>query len=79
MEGAGEIRIDLSGVGEVDVTCLQLLCAAHHAATVEGRRFSLSGSGPGVCSTIERLGFLRHVGCSSDSGGSCLWKDFLPR
>lgn len=73
LEGAMEIEVDLSGVGGVDVTCLQLLCAAHHAETVKGRRFTMAGISPDASGTIEQLGFLRHVGCRNDTGGSCLW------
>lgn len=68
-----DLAVDLSGVNEIDVTCLQLLCAAHHAAAPEGRRLRLVNVGDGLRESIEQLGFLRHVGCSGDKSGSCLW------
>lgn len=68
-----DLAVDMAGVNEIDVTCLQLLCAAHHAAAPEGRRLRLVNVSAGVRESIEQLGFLRHVGCRDDKSGSCLW------
>lgn len=70
---AGELVIDLAATSVVDVTCLQLLCAAHHGASKAGRKLRLENIGPNVQDTLRQLGFIRHVGCNDDSTGSCLW------
>lgn len=68
-----ELVVNMSGVRGIDVTCLQLLCSAHYAATKEGRKFKLANVSPATRDTIESLGFIRHIGCREDTIGSCLW------
>ncbi len=70
---AGELVVNMRAVGEIDLTCLQLLCSAHHTATKEGRTVKLVNVGVETRDSIERLGFARHIGCREDSTGSCLW------
>jgi anti-anti-sigma factor len=68
-----ELVVNMKDVREIDLTCLQLLCSAHHAATKEGRKVKLVNVGAETRDSIERLGFARHIGCREDSTGSCLW------
>lgn len=69
----GELVVNMKEVREIDLTCLQLLCSAHHAATKEGRTVKLVNVGDETRDSIDRLGFARHIGCREDSTGSCLW------
>jgi len=68
-----DLVVNLSGVRDIDVTGLQLLCSAHHAARKKNRTVSLAHVGPVLREAMDRLGFLRHIGCGEDSSGSCLW------
>ena len=68
-----DLVVNMSGVREIDVTCLQLLCSAHDEATKEGRKLKLANVSPATRETMECLGFIRHIGCREDTTGSCLW------
>jgi anti-anti-sigma factor len=68
-----DLVVNMSGVREIDVTCLQLLCSAHHAAMKEGRKIKLANVNQATMDTMESLGFIRHTGCREDTAGSCLW------
>ena len=68
-----ELVVNMSEVRDIDVTCLQLLCSAHHAATKQGRKLNLANVNPAIRSSMENLGFIRHIGCQDDKNGRCLW------
>jgi anti-anti-sigma factor len=59
-----EVRVNLEGVGEVDVTALQLLWAAERAARAAGGTFSLAGGLP-----QEVAAALREAGLESFPAG----------
>ncbi len=69
----GELVVNMSRVQQIDVTCLQLLCAAHHAATRDGRTLRLDEVSAAAGNAMELLGFIRHIGCRDDRSGGCLW------
>ena len=74
LESASELQIDLCDVTGIDVTGLQLLCASHQSALACGKRFSVDcGSNSVYLDTVSNAGFHRHVGCSRDRAGSCIW------
>ena len=71
---AGELVVDLSGVTEIDLTGLQLLCAAHQSAQAAGKQFSVNdGGNRAYLDTVANAGFQRHVGCARDHSGTCIW------
>lgn len=68
-----ELIVNMSGVSQIDLTCLQLFCSYHLAAIKGGKTISLLNiSGP-TRSALVSLGFIRHVGCRNDSNHNCLW------
>jgi anti-anti-sigma regulatory factor len=73
--GAGEeLQVDLRGVTQIDLSALQLLCAAHQSAGKGGKRFFIINDGNEVfSSTVSDAGFRRQVGCSHDTSLSCIW------
>ena len=73
--GAGsELQMDLREVTEIDLTGLQLLCAAHHSAQAGGKRFGVSdGGNRHYLDTVADAGFLRRIGCAHDHTGTCIW------
>lgn len=74
LEAGNELSLDLSGVTEVDLSGLQLLCAAHRSSLQAEKRFVLN---PGGCDVIRTAsiesGFNRHVGCLRDKDKTCFW------
>ena len=56
LAGGGTLELDLEGVGEADVTLLQLLAAAGRAATEAGGRLRAQG-GSRVLSLAREAGF----------------------
>ena len=74
LEAADELQVDLSGVSALDLTGLQLLCAAHQSAEQAGKRFQLTeGGNETFIKVVGEAGFRRHVGCSRDNTCSCIW------
>jgi len=71
---ASSLRVDLSGVTEIDLTGLQLLGACHRSSLASGKLFSLeNGGNRNYLDTVDASGFRRHVGCVRDTGGTCIW------
>ena len=70
-----KVQVSLDGVTEVDITGLQLLCSAHRTAIFNGVGLAVVG---GECESLSEVardaGMLRHIGCSQDTCGSCVWK-----
>ena len=65
------IRLDASGVEDIDLSGLQLLCALHRSAANAGKTVELcEGARPEVIDEAARkAGFDRHSGCAP----GCLW------
>lgn len=75
LAGSMDVRLRLVDVSEVDVSFLQLLCAAHRTAVRDRKQLLLTGQLPAPFVEVLHLaGLNRHVGCSLDCDGSCLWK-----
>ena len=71
---ADDVEVDFGPVTEVDLSCLQLLCAAHRSASRIKRRFSLSADWPErFKQTVEDAGYVRLTGCRLDVDHNCLW------
>ena len=74
LQAASELRVDLSGVTEIDLTGLQLLCATHQSAQASGKIMSVDdGGNRAYLDVVVNAGFQRHVGCTRDSSGTCIW------
>ena len=74
LQEASELRVDLTGVTEIDLTGLQLLGASHRSSLALGKRFSVDyGGNRAYLDTVTNAGFRRHVGCSRDTNCSCIW------
>lgn len=67
----GAVALDLGAVREVDLTGLQLLCAAHRWAAARGGDLRLSGAAPAVAAAARRAGFTRSRGCRP----GCFWAE----
>jgi anti-anti-sigma regulatory factor len=74
LDAAKELQVDLSGVTQIDLAGLQLLCAAHQSAESVGKRFEVLAGGNEIFrSVVSDAGFPRHVGCARDTSCSCIW------
>ena len=74
LNGAESVEIDLSSVTEVDISCLQLLCAAHKTATRQHRLLRVDGPCPDVFKRVlSTAGYLRQTGCVLGTSHTCLW------
>lgn len=74
LNAAPEVRVDLSELEEIDLTGLQLLCAAHHSAQHREKAFLVhDGGNQKYRDVVSNAGFQRHVGCARDNSSSCIW------
>ncbi len=68
------ITMNVASVTEIDLSCLQLLCAAHQTTIRQNKSLKLDRQWPESCALmIEKSGYSRHSGCSLDEGHSCMW------
>lgn len=69
-----KVLVDLEKVTKIDLTAIQLLCAAHRYATRKNRTFAFALPPKGnVRDALIAAGYSRHVGCIHDEQGSCIW------
>lgn len=69
------VRLDITRVEQLDLSCLQLLCAAHHSALSAKKCLSFDQQIPERFSELLRSsGFGRSRGCAQSlEPESCLW------
>lgn len=68
------VEMDFSGVTEVDLFCLQLLCSAHRTSLRFNKRVNFVGSQSAKFrETQEAAGYSRVTGCGLDREHSCFW------
>lgn len=71
---ADDLQLDLSELSAVDLSGLQLLCAAHRSARTRGKNLQVIDGGNGIFREAARAaGFAVHLGCAQESWGCCLW------
>jgi ABC-type transporter Mla MlaB component len=71
---ADTITMNVASVTEIDLSCLQLLCAAHRTAIRQNKSLELDRQWPESCTqVIEHSGYARNIGCSHDKNGGCMW------
>lgn len=74
LDGASEVQVDLSEVTGMDLSGLQLLCAAHQSAVKGGKWLHITdGGNRELLDIIACAGFSRQVGCARDIKFSCIW------
>lgn len=70
----GPIVLDVQELTDADLSCLQLLCAAHRSSLKLGKPLALHESKPEVFrQRVREVGFARNLGCHKDPFKSCLW------
>lgn len=74
LTGGHDVLVDLGGVVEVDLSCLQLLCSAHRSFLKRNKQFALHDNKPEVLKeAVRNAGYARTLGCHQDCCGNCLW------
>ena len=73
---ASHIQIDLGATESTDLSCLQVLCSAHRAAVLAGKKFEvLKTKGDSLVACLEVAGFPRQTGCLQQQDEACLWQE----
>jgi hypothetical protein len=69
------VTVAFQSVTDIDLSMLQLLCAAHRTAMRMNTAFTMDGEISDLCKTvIEDAGFVRHSGCRNNKNkADCLW------
>ena len=76
MEGSDSLVIHLQNVTDIDLSCLQLFCAAYKTAEASDTCISFSGSCPDIFQkAAQETGFVYLPGCGADCEKSCLWAE----
>jgi anti-anti-sigma factor len=72
--GNDRLQLDLEGVSAVDLTGLQLICAAHISSIKLEKQFIVNFSvNEPIKTIVQDAGFIRHIGCSLDISKTCVW------
>jgi anti-anti-sigma regulatory factor len=72
--GNDRVEIDLEGMTEVDLPCLQILCSAHQASVQAGKCFRIARPCPAIFGQrVREAGLARDMGCPRDIKHSCIW------
>lgn len=74
LDQGDNIEVDCEQVTGVDLTFLQLLCAAHRSAQSAKKIITIvDQENSALSNSVIRAGFNYHKSCGEDSLGSCLW------
>jgi anti-anti-sigma regulatory factor len=69
------VEIDLAKVESVDLSVMQILCAAHQSARRQGKVLHLVNALPeSLLRLVDEGGFSGHIGCALDGQVACVWE-----
>jgi ABC-type transporter Mla MlaB component len=69
-----QLTLDMSGVTDIDVSCLQLLCSAHRTYLGSGKTIEINTENRAVVNKVmQAAGYSPHV-CGAGEAMSCLWQ-----
>jgi ABC-type transporter Mla MlaB component len=69
-------KIDISSATAIDISCLQLFCAAHKTSAEMDKVLDLLDAPSAVfADTVRRAGCIRPCGCTLDKVTPCLWRE----
>ena len=74
IEEVDTLYLDISGIETVDVSFIQLICAAHRECFLTQKKIYMQGD---VSDTMEifltKAGYYKQHGCLTGAKTSCLW------
>lgn len=74
IEKSDNLEMNLGGVADADLTCLQLLCSTHRSLMDMKKTLTLVGELPESISKAAReAGFIRERGCRGEESHRCIW------
>jgi len=69
-----ELSLDLEGITEADVACLQVLCTAHKTFLTSNKALKTIGQTAAPFEqAVNDSGYRRKMGCHADPDRNCLW------
>lgn len=75
LESTEALEVVFSEVENVDLSLIQVLCAAHRSARKAGKEISLPGTLPDAfVRLIDDGGFHGHIGCALGGRVACVWE-----
>ena len=78
LEATGILAINLSSVTEIDLSCLQLLCAAHRTAMEQDKLFEYEqGWSEPFIDAIRGSGYARHTDCYLHKNRKCIFTEHV--
>jgi ABC-type transporter Mla MlaB component len=73
-EKSDTLYLDLGGVEDADLTCLQLVCSAHRFMMNKSKHLNMAGELPDSIIKVARAaGFARKRGCRAEAKNTCVW------
>ncbi|BBO68965.1 sulfate transporter [Desulfosarcina alkanivorans] len=74
LEQSDTVAINVDHVTDVDLSCLQLLCAVHRSALGSNKQITFNPSDSDVFrKVVQAAGYARHVGCVRSPDKNCFW------
>jgi len=67
------VIVDISGITELDLVGMQLLCSAHLSSYLNNMEFRVVGHNPLIWQMAAASGHLRNKGCEKDINNTCIW------
>jgi ABC-type transporter Mla MlaB component len=69
-----KIQLDLSGIHEIDLAGMQLICSACRTSLDDKKSFNFSGCMPATVKTaITAIGLQRQSACKHNADLPCIW------
>lgn len=74
IQSVDRLHLDLQAIESVDVSFIQLMCAAHRECFLSSKEIFIQGDVPDTIEDfLERAGYSKQHGCYSEALASCLW------
>jgi anti-anti-sigma regulatory factor len=73
LENWDSLALSVEDDADVDVSLLQILCAAHQTSVKKKKAFLVAGVGKNLAAAADSAGYARQKGGGSESGGRYVW------
>lgn len=73
LENASHVMLNMDGVTETDLSCVQLLCSAHRTFVNAKKSVELAGTSEILKQAARDAGYKRSFGCMQETEKSCFW------
>jgi anti-anti-sigma factor len=73
LEKASHVMLNMDGVTETDLSCIQLLCSAHRTFVNAKKSVELAGTPDILKQAARDAGYKRSIGCMQETEKTCFW------